>query len=262
MIFLEIFFGNLVIESHFYQKDYDVDWSDGGNTTTNPFTLVYQQLVKEENLQITGLKWNATGTTVFVGYGRYDHESVCTHKAAFCTWNIDRLKLNPNKPDMVFETSFCISSLATHPEYPSVVAVGFFNGEIQVHNIRETDTLAAAVTDKREMHKDEVTSLKWIKDYRASKKKYLLMSGSKDGKILIWNPMPAKSQLKVIDGFKMLVDHLPNSQYVARGVEMGVSCLSINNEDKETFVSGCDSGGLFKCSLLSEEPANTSKFKQ
>lgn len=127
-----------------------------------------------KQLQVTGLEWNSTGTSIFVGYGRYDHESVCTHKAAFCSWNIDRLKINTNKPDMSIETSSCISSLATHPEYPSVVAVGFFNGEIHVYNTREAESLPTSILDKREMHKDEVTCLKWIKDVKTSKKKYLV----------------------------------------------------------------------------------------
>ena len=47
------------------------------------------------------------------------------------------------------------------------------------------------------------------------------MSGSKDGKILIWNPLPAKNQLKLVDGFRMLIDFLPKSQYRSRGTEMG-----------------------------------------
>lgn len=75
---------------------------------------------------------------------------------------------------MSIETACCISSLATHPEYPSVIAVGFFNGELHVYNTRETDSAPLIVTDKREMHKDEITVLKWIKDVRTSKKKYLV----------------------------------------------------------------------------------------
>jgi WD40 repeat protein len=82
--------------------------------------------------------------------------------------------MNTNKPDMSIETSSCISSLATHPEYPSVVAVGFFNGEIHVYNTREAESLPTSILDKREMHKDEVTCLKWIKDVKTSKKKYLV----------------------------------------------------------------------------------------
>ena len=47
------------------------------------------------------------------------------------------------------------------------------------------------------------------------------MSGSKDGKILIWNPLPTKSQLKLVDGFRMLVDFLPKNSYRTLGAEMG-----------------------------------------
>lgn len=37
----------------------------------------------------------------------------------------------------------------------------------------------------------------------------------------MWNPQPAKNQLKLIDGYKMLINSLPNSLYRSRGVEMG-----------------------------------------
>ena len=47
------------------------------------------------------------------------------------------------------------------------------------------------------------------------------MSGSKDGKILIWNPLPTKSQLKLVDGFRMLVDIMPKNTYRSLGTEMG-----------------------------------------
>ena len=33
-----------------FKLDYDVDWSDAGKSITNPFTLVHQQLVKEEEV--------------------------------------------------------------------------------------------------------------------------------------------------------------------------------------------------------------------
>jgi hypothetical protein len=34
--------------------------------------------------------------------------------------------------------------------------------------------------------------------------------------------------------------------------------MSVNNEDKDIFITGCDSGGLFKCSLMSEETVQAS----
>lgn len=79
-------------------------------------------------LQAIAVEWNSSGTTICCGYGRYDHESVCTHKGALCTWNIDRLKIDVNKPDMSIETPACVSSVSAHPEYPAIIAVGLFNG--------------------------------------------------------------------------------------------------------------------------------------
>ena len=82
---------------------------------------------------MVAVEWNSTCTTICCAYGRCDHESVCTHKGSLCTWNIDRLKLDKNKPDIYIETNVCISSLATHPEYPGIIAAGFFNGMLFYH---------------------------------------------------------------------------------------------------------------------------------
>ena len=126
------------------------------------------------------LEWNASGTTICCAYGRLDHDSICLHKGALCTWNIDRLKIDMGKPDVSIETSSCVSALATHPEYPTIVAVGLFNGEINVYDMRQAgsvadgDPLVAAVTDKNEMHKDQVTVLKWIKNAKTAKKKFMV----------------------------------------------------------------------------------------
>jgi hypothetical protein len=54
-----------------------------------------------------------------------------------------------------------------------------------------------------------------------------LLSGSKDGKILSWNALPSKNQLKLIDGFIMLIDYLPRSHHKAIGTEMGGSYLCL-----------------------------------
>jgi hypothetical protein len=77
----------------------------------------------------------------------------------------------------------------------------------------------------------------------------------------------------------MLTDYLHRSNVRSLGTEMAgilksfvsyiffllllliktkVSNISMNNEDKDTFIVGCDSGGLFKCSLSSEMPAKPS----
>ena len=57
----------------------------------------------------------------------------------------------------------------------------------------------------------------------------------------------------------MLIDYLPRGNVKSFGTEMGVTSLSVNSEDKDTFIIGCESGGLFKCSLSSNKIENTSR---
>ena len=47
-----------------------------------------------------------------------------------------------------------------------------FLGEILVYDIRQNEQLAASILDKNDIHNDEVTILKWIKDVKSTKKKY------------------------------------------------------------------------------------------
>lgn len=37
----------------------------------------------------------------------------------------------------------------------------------------------------------------------------------------MWNALPAKNQLKLVEGFLMLIDYLPKKNSRAYGVEMG-----------------------------------------
>ncbi len=39
-----------------------------------------------------------------------------------------------------------------------------------------------------------------------------------------------------------------------------VTSVTVNSEDKDIFIVGCDSGGLFKCSFSSITKATPSKY--
>lgn len=92
------------------------------------FKLTHSEISKENQVQVTGLSWSANGSSIFVGYGRISHEGLCMHKGAVCSWNIERYKINQNKADFCIETSFCVTSIAAHPERPGIVAAGLYNG--------------------------------------------------------------------------------------------------------------------------------------
>jgi hypothetical protein len=104
----------------------------GDDTAQELFTLTYPEILIDKEIQVTSLSWSANGSTVFVGYGSTSHEGLCMHKGAVCSWNIERYKINPNKPDMTVETSTCVTALASHPERPGIVAAGLYNG-LNIH---------------------------------------------------------------------------------------------------------------------------------
>lgn len=76
--------------------------------------------------------------------------------------------------------------------------------------------------------------------------------------MLIWNALPTKKQLKLHDGFLIVNKSDKYSDPLSN--EIGVSALSINNEDRNIFLAGTDVGGLYKCSFSSTSTANSSKF--
>ena len=113
------------------------------------------------------------------------------HKGVVCSWNIERYKINPSKPDMMVETSTCVTALACHPERPGIVAAGLYNGsmnpcvddieidwlilgEILVWDFREQDSLMARVLERQDLHRDSVTSLQWIREPKLAKKKFIV----------------------------------------------------------------------------------------
>lgn len=66
-------------------------------------------------LSCTGVSWNATGSSIAVAYGRFDHTGWCNYRSALCLWSVFQSDFNPLKPNLVLETSVRGSRF-----YPSV----------------------------------------------------------------------------------------------------------------------------------------------
>lgn len=56
-------------------------------------------------LSCTGVSWNATGASIAVAYGRFDHTGWCNYRSALCLWSVFQSDFNPLKPNLVLETS-------------------------------------------------------------------------------------------------------------------------------------------------------------
>ncbi|XP_019635654.1 PREDICTED: WD repeat-containing protein 34-like isoform X5 [Branchiostoma belcheri] len=243
------------LHSHAFDG-YDVNWHEETKTVTCVHTLSHADL--EPGLNVTGLSWNSTGSTVAVSYGRFDHEDWCTHKSLLCTWNVDRKNINPKKADVAVDVSSCLMCVAFHPEIPAFIAGGTFNGEVQLWDLSQPDNpLLASSGIEDDSHRDPVSRVVWVLDPEGKgKNKYKLVSISGDGKILVWQASPQSKEIKLLDGFLLLAESMPRSMRKGRlrpDAEMGVTAISYTHEDKTLFVVGSEGGGVFKCSMNSSD---------
>ncbi|EDO43231.1 predicted protein [Nematostella vectensis] len=236
---------------------YDVDWEEKSSAVTCQHRLINQ--ASGNQLQITSLSWNSTGSVIAAAYGRLDHEDWCTHKSSLCTWNLDRRGINVNKADTTVDLSSCLLSLAFHPKSPALIAGGTFNGEVHLWDLScEDEMLVASSGMGNDSHREPVNKIMWLLDPDSKGKKYQILSASGDGKVLLWQVPPIESQdLRLVGGYILQTGAVPRSLRTSKAkgdMEMGVTTLSFSHEDKTLFVLGSEAGGIFKCSVNSRGP--------
>lgn len=82
---------------------------------------------------VLGLSWSCNGSVLAASYGRSDHVGWCNHSSAtLAFWNIMRRQIDCSRADFTLETECCCMCIAYHPERPTIIAGGMFNGEIRV----------------------------------------------------------------------------------------------------------------------------------
>ncbi|GAB6031419.1 WD repeat-containing protein 34 [Chamberlinius hualienensis] len=209
-----------------------------------------------EKLPCTGLSWNATGSVIGVIYGALEHEGWCSHNSRIACWNIYRRNFLPSKPHICLTVSNCLSCIEFHPTKPAILATGTYNGQISLWNIGHGDDPEVAKTEThKEGHTDVITSLLWIKEDGISDR-YQLFSGSLDGKMLLWEYNERKNELRLIKGFILLAEDLPNKVFIKKRPtgEIGVTSMSFFR-DYITFIVSTEGGIIVLCSLNSNKTA-------
>eukprot|EP00912_Choanoflagellata_sp_UC4_P002316 UC4_evm5s1456 len=211
--------------------DWNVDWEETTEEVKCRHTLCQVDAVSilplsekdlEDNpeavqiapLQCTDLSWNSTGSVLAVAYGRCDLQTWCTQKGMLCTWNVDRIKINENKADVVIEVPDCLMCISFHPELPSRIVGGTYNGELILwdtasENGRNVLATSGITSDN---HQEQITQAKWLS----------VRTGD----------VPKAMRISKAPGDAL----------------MGVTGLSFSCEDPYLFVVTTESGSVMKCS--------------
>ncbi|NXQ31374.1 WDR34 protein, partial [Alaudala cheleensis] len=236
---------------------FEVNWTDQDETVLCLHTLSYPE-AQDQNLQVTSVSWNATGSVLACSYGRLDNGDWSTEKSYVCTWNLDRRALNPQHPDLVVDVPSSVMCLAFHPSQPSLIAGGLFSGELVVWDTSRTEDPVmwrTGMTD--DTHTDPVYQVNWLPDTK-HRNHARLLSVATDGKILVWRE-GQDGRLVLAEGFAIVAQQIPRStrlKKVAWGeAAVGVTSLSFSHFDGGVFVVGVEGGYPLRCSALAQAPA-------
>ncbi|KAG1655998.1 WD repeat-containing protein 34 [Nymphon striatum] len=202
-----------------------------------------------------------------VNFGAKQHEEWCDHdNVKLLCWNLDRI-IDTNKPCSVIELDTCVTSISFHPTLSSMIAIGDFSGRVMVYNTSEDEVDmmigSSGVTDEETIgHREPITSLHWTEHTDKSPSfDYQLISGSLDGKILIWTLKIKERILEAEEGFQILAGNLPvklSKEIVRSNCEVGITSISQNCEDPAILIISTEGGGIFQCNLNSNSIASSS----
>jgi dynein intermediate chain 1 len=92
---------------------------------------------------------------------------------------------NPSFPEFVYNAESGIMSIDLHPDYPNLIAAGFYDGSVAVYNCAESTQMPKYLSNaKNGKHTDPVWQVRWQKDDLDGNMNFF--SVSSDGRVVCW----------------------------------------------------------------------------
>ncbi|XP_076650747.1 cytoplasmic dynein 2 intermediate chain 2 [Halictus rubicundus] len=240
---------------------YGTDAFEDYDTKTNEDSVTSTQLVQkintiepESHMKVTDMCWSIGGGTLAVSYGISYHETWCDHLSKIHLYNQTKDSTFTDSPNKTLETNACVTTLAYHPTEPSILAVGLFNGDVLVWNLRNdvSPTSVSVCT-----HGDTVCQVYW--KAKTINDASLLVTASKDGYIYIHKMVANFTIAHVYTRLKIAKEHNPIENIRPRSaggsreraVESGlcITTFDFSSVDPIFFIVGTLCGGIYKCSI-------------
>jgi len=193
--------------------------------------------------QVTALCWNPKYKDLFaVGYGSYDF--MRQGSGMFSCFSLK----NTSYPEYACVTDSGIMCLDFHPEHPSLLAIGCYDGTVMVFDIRlKSNKPLYSSSIKTGKHTDPVWQVHWNKEEFS--KELSFYSISSDGRVASWImsknelKMEPIMQLKLVAAVKEDIGEDTSISGLAGGC-----CFDFNTNNEHLFLVGTEEGKIHKCS--------------
>ena len=101
----------------------------------------------EEGVRVSSVSWSCTGATLAVAFEMTEHEDWCDHQMSLAVWNTSRRDFDPGSPQIVIQSTSCLTTVLFHPKEQALILAGGFSGELYIWSTtREGDPLMASST--------------------------------------------------------------------------------------------------------------------
>eukprot|EP01006_Ploeotia_vitrea_P041816 TRINITY_DN66575_c6_g4_i1.p1 TRINITY_DN66575_c6_g4~~TRINITY_DN66575_c6_g4_i1.p1 ORF type:complete len:627 (+),score=104.57 TRINITY_DN66575_c6_g4_i1:51-1931(+) len=235
-------FNDITDDYKYWEDAADLYKDDGG--TLLPLWKFTSDKVKKKT--VTSICWNTRYHDLFaVGYGSYDFL-----KRGPGMIHCFTLK-NPSFPEFTFSTESGVMCLDFHPQHPSLLACGLYDGTVMVFDVRQKSNKPIyQSTVKTGKHTDPVWQVYWQKE--DVPKNLTFFSISSDGRVTNWTLSKTELQytnvieLKLTDEKDGKAD--PADPDAALAGLSGGSCFDFNKFQDSIFIVGTEEGKIRKCS--------------
>lgn len=209
---------------------------------------------------VTCMSWNTENTDLLaVGYGKIDFVPDLSHTKGPNGEDLSEEELgsglvlfwslrNPDYPEKILRTPYAITSLDFSKRNPTLLAVGFYNGDIAVYDIRrehDWEKPMETSTGMSESHSDPVWQVKWLA--KGQDRIETLISISTDGNVLQWS---LKKGL-LVSVLMQLKRGGAGEGWISR--QASGLCFDFAPDDHGTYVTGTEEGSVHRCSVSYSE---------
>jgi dynein intermediate chain 1 len=193
--------------------------------------------------QVTSLCWNPRHKTMFaVGFGSYDF--MRQGIGMVCCFSLK----NTSSPEYLISTESGVTCLDFHPQHPSLLAVGCYNGTVLVYDISNRTKRPIYSSSLRSgKHSDPVWQICWH-DCGCLSKELDFYSISTDGKVANWTMNKNELKMEPIMLLKLINPSKEGSDDLALS---GLACgcaFDFNKKLEDLFLVGTEEGSIHECS--------------
>ncbi|XP_050769595.1 dynein axonemal intermediate chain 1 [Gymnogyps californianus] len=222
-----------------YFEDASDEYRDEQGTLLPLWKFQYD---KTKRLAVTAISWNPKYKDLFaVGYGSYDFMKQGQGMLLLYTMK------NPSFPEYVFSSESGIMCLDFHNDHPYLVAVGFYDGNVAIYNLKKaTSQPSYKSSAKSGKHTEPVWQVKWQKDDMDNNLNFF--SVSSDGRIVSWTVV--KNELVHTDVIKLSVEG--TTMQGPEGLQLQTlgcgTSFDFHKKIDYLFLVGTEEGKIYKCS--------------